>query len=114
MFSFTHLPLWQLRVVVCVIRELILTFVHCRFLTKLVTQDVPLLFVRPNKQIINYVEGKTAGPLSKDFKDGIMLKGFAGELSITLLEGRKLSYFPIGISKSCIQFLLCDAQELLL
>ena len=73
-----------------------------QILTKLLTQDVPLLFVRPNKQIVNYLKGKTAGPLAKDFKDGIMLKGFAGELSITLLEGRKLSYFPIGILKSCI------------
>jgi hypothetical protein len=68
----------------------------CRFLTKLLTKDLPLLFVRPNKQIINYLEGKTAGPLSKDFKDEIGLNGFAGELSIMLIEARKLNYFPIG------------------
>lgn len=102
MFFFTLQAVVVIGVVVHVLRELILTFVHCRFLTKLLTQDVPLLFVRPNKQIVNYLKGKTAGPLAKDFKDGIMLKGFAGELSITLLEGRKLSYFPIGILKSCI------------
>lgn len=65
-------------------------------MTKLLTKDLPLLFVRPNKQIVNYLKGKTAGPLAKDFKDGIYLKGFAGELSITLIDARKLNYFPIG------------------
>lgn len=70
---------------------------NCRFLIKLLTQDLPLLFVRPNKQVVNYLKGQTAGPLSKDFKDGIFeVKGFAGELSVTLLEARKLNYFPIG------------------
>jgi len=70
---------------------------NCRFLTKLLTKDLPLLFVRPNKQVVNYLKGETAGPLTKDFKDGIFeVKGFAGELSITLLEARKLNYFPIG------------------
>lgn len=68
-----------------------------RFLTKLLTQDLPLLFVRPNKQVVNYLKGKVAGPLPRDFKDGVFdSKGFAGELSVTLIEARKLNYFPLG------------------
>ncbi|XP_024366833.1 uncharacterized protein [Physcomitrium patens] len=77
------------------------------FLTNLLTRDLPLLFVRPNKQIVNYLKGKVAGPLPKDFKDSAVgLNGFAGELSVTLIEARKLNYFPIGKTDPYVVFLL--------
>jgi hypothetical protein len=80
----------------------------CRFLTKLLTQDLPLLFVRPNKSVVNFLQGKAVGPLSRDFKDGIVLNGFAGELSVTLIEARDLTYFPLGkvLSFHCCEHIL--------
>ncbi|CAM6090673.1 unnamed protein product [Calypogeia fissa] len=67
------------------------------FLAKLLTEDLPMLFVRPNKNVVDFLEGRVVGPVSKDFKDGVMLDGtrsFAGELSVTLVESRKLPYIP--------------------
>jgi len=76
------------------------------FLTKLLTQDLPLLFVRPNKTVVNFLQGKAVGPLSRDFKDGIVLNGFAGELSVTLIEARDLTYFPVGKTDPYVVLLL--------
>jgi hypothetical protein len=81
----------------------------CRFLTKLLTRDLPLLFVRPNKSVVNFLQGKAVGPLSKDFKDGIVLNGFAGELSVTLIEAQDLAYFPLGK----VLCLYCCEQQVL-
>jgi hypothetical protein len=78
----------------------------CRFLTKLLTRDLPLLFVRPNKSVVNFLQGKAVGPLSKDFKDGILLNGFAGELSVTLIEAQDLAYFPLGKTDPYVVLLL--------
>lgn len=68
------------------------------FLAKLLTEDLPMLFVRPNKNVVDLLEGRVVGPLSKDFKDGIMLDGtrsFSGELSVTLVEARRAPYIPV-------------------
>ncbi|KAL0386295.1 UNVERIFIED_CONTAM: hypothetical protein Sradi_3023800 [Sesamum radiatum] len=70
-----------------------------RFLTKLLTEDLPKLFVRPKKIVLDFQKGKAVGPVPKDSKSGEIQEGnndFAGELSVTLLDARKLSYVFYG------------------
>ena len=71
-------------------------------MTKLLTEDLPRLFVRPNKIVLDFQKGKAVGPVPKnDFKAGEMQDGnkdFVGELSVTLVDARKLSYAFFGIS----------------
>lgn len=77
-----------------------LTDAH-RFLTKLLTEDLPRLFVRPKKIVLDFQKGKAVGPLPTDFKSGEVQEGnndFVGELSVTLLDARKLSYVFPGTS----------------
>lgn len=72
----------------------------CRFLTKLLTEDLPKLFVRPNKIVLDFQKGKAVGPVPMDSKSGETQEGnsnFAGELSVTLLDARKLNYVFYGI-----------------
>lgn len=69
------------------------------FLTKLLTEDLPRLFVRPKKIVLNFQKGKAVGPIRNDFKTGEMQEGnkdFVGELSVTLVDARKLSYAFFG------------------
>lgn len=92
-------------------------------MTKLLTEDLPKLFVRPKKIVLDFQKG-TVGPVSKDSKSGEsqildFLKGkavesvtndaksgetqegnsnFAGELSVTLLDARKLNYVFYGMN----------------
>ncbi|KAK4264144.1 hypothetical protein QN277_029473 [Acacia crassicarpa] len=69
------------------------------FLTKLLTEDLPRLFVRPKKIVLDFQKGKAVGPVSHDLKSGEMQDGnkdFVGELSVTLVDARKLSYFFYG------------------
>ncbi|KAF5802093.1 putative C2 domain, synaptotagmin-like mitochondrial-lipid-binding domain, C2 domain superfamily [Helianthus annuus] len=69
------------------------------FLTKLLTEDLPRLFVRPKKIVLDFQKGKTVGPVINDFKTGEMQEGnkdFVGELSVTLVDARKLSYAFFG------------------
>ncbi|XP_047962572.1 extended synaptotagmin-1 [Salvia hispanica] len=69
------------------------------FLTKLLTEDLPKLFVRPNKIVLDFQKGKAVGPVPKDSKSGETQEGnsnFAGELSVTLLDARKLNYVFYG------------------
>lgn len=69
------------------------------FLTKLLTEDLPRLFVRPNKIVLDFQKGKAVGPVRNDFKTGEMQEGnkdFVGELSVTLVDARKLSYAFFG------------------
>lgn len=70
-----------------------------RFLRKLLTEDLPRLFVRPKKIVLDFQKGKAVGPLPNDFKSGETQEGnkdFAGELSVTLVDARKLSYIFYG------------------
>lgn len=72
-----------------------------RFLTKLLTEDLPRLFVRPNKIVLDFQKGKAVGPVSNDFKTGEIQEGnkdFVGELSVTLVDARKLAYVFFGIT----------------
>ncbi|KAI5388114.1 hypothetical protein KIW84_073991, partial [Lathyrus oleraceus] len=70
------------------------------FLTKLLTVDLPRLFVRPNKIVLDFQKGKAVGPVivgpvADGVKDGEMQEGnmdSVGELSVTLVDARKLPY----------------------
>jgi hypothetical protein len=108
-WAFLSLPKVTLAVAPFGILNLMAVPVLNIFLTKLLTRDLPLLFVRPNKSVVNFLQGKAVGPLSKDFKDGILLNGFAGELSVTLIEAQDLAYFPLGK----VLCLYCCEQQVL-
>lgn len=69
------------------------------FLTKLLTEDLPKLFVRPKKIVLDFQKGKAVGPVPDEVKSGDMQEGnndFVGELSVTLVDARKLSYLFYG------------------
>ncbi|XP_010487934.2 PREDICTED: tricalbin-3-like [Camelina sativa] len=69
------------------------------FLTKLLTEDLPRLFVRPKKIVLDFQKGKAVGPVSEDLKSGEMQEGnkdFIGELSVTLVNAQKLPYMFSG------------------
>ncbi|KAF4396787.1 hypothetical protein CsatB_019130 [Cannabis sativa] len=70
------------------------------FLKKLLTEDLPRLFVRPKKIVLDFQKGKAVGPDANDSKSGEIEgtkpgeqegnKDFVGELSVTLVDARKL------------------------
>ncbi|XP_010530515.1 PREDICTED: tricalbin-3-like [Tarenaya hassleriana] len=69
------------------------------FLTKLLTEDLPRLFVRPKKIVLDFQKGKAVGPVAEDLKPGEMQEGntdFVGELSVTLVDAQKLPYMFYG------------------
>ena len=65
---------------------------------KLLTEDLPRLFVRPKKIVLDFQKGKAVGPvpiaLTGEIQEGN--KDFVGELSVTLVDARKLSYAFYG------------------
>ncbi|KAG5145274.1 hypothetical protein JHK84_030817 [Glycine max] len=70
-----------------------------RFLTKLLTEDLPKLFVRPKKIVLDFQKGKAVGPVAVGVKSGETQEGnkdSVGELSVTLVDARKLSYIFYG------------------
>lgn len=69
-----------------------------RFLKKLLTEDLPRLFVRPKKIVLDFQKGKAVGPEGNDVKSGEQEgnRDFVGELSVTLVDARKLSYVLYG------------------
>lgn len=81
------------------------------FLTKLLTEDLPRLFVRPKKIVLDFQKGKAVGPVKTDFKSGDMQDGnkdFVGELSVTLVDARKLSYLLYGKTDPYVTLRLGD------
>ena len=69
-------------------------------MTKLLTEDLPKLFVRPKKIVLDFQKGKAVGPVPDEVKSGDIQegnKGFVGELSVTLVDARKLSYVFYGM-----------------
>ncbi|CAL9081967.1 unnamed protein product [Musa acuminata var. zebrina] len=69
------------------------------FLTKLLTEDLPRLFVRPKKIVLDFQKGKALGPVPDYFKTEDIQEGnkdFVGELSVTLVDARKLTYVIFG------------------
>lgn len=80
------------------------------FLTKLLTEDLPRLFVLPKKISMDFLKGRAVGPLPKDFK-GATIEGnkdFSGELSVTLLDARKLNYVPYSKTDPYVLLILGD------
>lgn len=70
-----------------------------RFLTKLLTEDLPRLFVRPKKIVLDFQKGKSIGPIPNDFQTEELQEGnkeYVGELSVTLVDARKLPYLISG------------------
>lgn len=65
------------------------------FLTKLLTEDLPRLFVRPRKSVLDFQKITAVGPISNDIIQDSK-KDFVGELSVTLVDARKLPYFFSG------------------
>lgn len=81
------------------------------FLTKLLTEDLPRLFVRPKKIVLDFQKGKAVGPVTNDFKSGEIQEGnkdFVGELSVTLVDARKLSYVFFGKTDPYVTLRLGD------
>ncbi|MCO5569737.1 hypothetical protein L7F22_023452 [Adiantum nelumboides] len=76
------------------------------FLTKLLVEDLPQLFVLPKKISMDFLKGRAHGPVPKDFKGAALdgNKGFSGELSVTLLDARKLIHVPYGNLSSSFLF----------
>ncbi|KAJ4961104.1 hypothetical protein NE237_021014 [Protea cynaroides] len=69
------------------------------FLEKLLTEDLPRLFVRPKKIVLDFQKGKAVGPVPNDFRTGEIQQGnkdYVGELSVTLVDARKLAYVFYG------------------
>ncbi|KAH7301540.1 hypothetical protein KP509_23G031200 [Ceratopteris richardii] len=80
------------------------------FLTKLLAEDLPRLFVLPKKISIDFLKGRSIGLTPKDFK-GMTVEGnkeFSGELSVTLIDARKLIFSPYGKSDPYVVFRLGD------
>ncbi|MQM04359.1 hypothetical protein Taro_037163 [Colocasia esculenta] len=65
------------------------------FLRKLLTEDLPRLFVRPKKIVLDFQKGKALGLVPDDFKTDTIQEGnkdFVGELSVTLVDARSVPY----------------------
>ncbi|AQK55230.1 Calcium-dependent lipid-binding (CaLB domain) family protein [Zea mays] len=89
------------------------------FLTELLTEDLPRLFVRPKKIVLDFQKGRAMGPVSGSVASDIIQnvatdliqegnKDFVGELSVTLVDARKLSFVLFGKrSKKSRLLLLC-------
>ncbi|GMI87512.1 hypothetical protein like AT3G19830 [Hibiscus trionum] len=82
------------------------------FLTKLLTEDLPRLFVRPKKIVLDFQKGKAVGPVPNVLKPEEILeeknKDFVGELSVTLVDARKLSYVFYGKTDPYVVLTLGD------
>lgn len=76
-------------------------------MTKLLTEDLPKLFVRPKKIVLDFQKGKAVGPVAVGVKSGETQEGnkdSVGELSVTLVDARKLSYIFYGKTIFCCIF----------
>ncbi|XP_047340924.1 synaptotagmin-2-like [Impatiens glandulifera] len=81
------------------------------FLTKLLTEDLPRLFVRPKKIVLDFEKGKAVGPVPNYLKTGELIeesKDFVGELSVTLVDARNLSYIFYGKTDPYVTLSLGD------
>lgn len=79
------------------------------FLTKLLTEDLPRLFVRPKKIVLDFQKGKALGPVSENLKTDAINDGnkdSVGELSVTLVDARKLAYVIFGKTDPYVVFSL--------
>ncbi|KAF1899159.1 hypothetical protein Lal_00019281 [Lupinus albus] len=72
---------------------------NIKFLTKLLTEDLPREFVYPHKIDLDFQMGETVGPVANNVKSGEMQDGkknSVGELSVTVVDARKLPYLFYG------------------
>lgn len=68
-------------------------------MTKLLTEDLPRLFVRPKKIVLDFQKGKALVPVPEDHNSDTIQeknKDFVGELSVTVVDARKLAYVIFG------------------
>ena len=89
----------------------ILNYAPYRFLTKLLTEDLPRLFVRPKKIVLDFQKGKARGPIAIDPRTDTVNEGnkdYVGELSVTLVDARRVPYVFFGNCRSLdlIRFIL--------
>lgn len=80
------------------------------YLTKLLTEDLPRLFILPKKISVNFSNGFVTGPSPRDFQGATVdgNKDFAGELSVTLVDARKLNYVPYSKTDPYVLLILGD------
>uniref|UniRef100_A0A0A9DCP4 C2 domain-containing protein n=1 Tax=Arundo donax TaxID=35708 RepID=A0A0A9DCP4_ARUDO len=89
------------------------------FLTKLLTEDLPRLFVRPKKIVLDFQKGRAMGPVAGSVASEIIQnvasdiiqdgnKDFVGELSVTLVDARKLSFVLFGKTDPYVVMILGD------
>ncbi|KAJ4775513.1 Calcium-dependent lipid-binding (CaLB domain) family protein [Rhynchospora pubera] len=81
------------------------------FLTKLLTEDLPRLFVRPKKIVLDFQKGQALGPVAEGLKTDVIQEGnndFVGELSVTLVDARKLAYVLFGKTDPYVTMTLGD------
>ncbi|XP_042459513.1 synaptotagmin-3-like [Zingiber officinale] len=83
------------------------------FLTKLLTEDLPRLFVRPKKIVLDFQKGTALVPVPVNFKTEDIQEGnkdFVGELSVTLVDARKLAYVIFGKTDPFVVLNLGDQE----
>uniref|UniRef100_A0A0E0K792 C2 domain-containing protein n=1 Tax=Oryza punctata TaxID=4537 RepID=A0A0E0K792_ORYPU len=99
------------------------------FLTKLLTEDLPRLFVRPKKIVLDFQQGRSMGPVAGDVASDVIQnvasgilqdvandviqdgnKDFVGELSVTLVDARKLSFVLFGKTDPYVVMILGDQE----
>ncbi|XP_078161284.1 calcium-dependent lipid-binding (CaLB domain) family protein isoform X3 [Carex rostrata] len=81
------------------------------FLKKLLTEDLPLLFVRPKKIVLDFQKGQALGPVAEILKTDVIQEGnkdFVGELSVTIVDARKLAYVLFGKTDPYVTMSLGD------
>ncbi|AQK55223.1 tricalbin-3 isoform X1 [Zea mays] len=89
------------------------------FLTELLTEDLPRLFVRPKKIVLDFQKGRAMGPVSGSVASDIIQnvatdliqegnKDFVGELSVTLVDARKLSFVLFGKTDPYVVMIIDD------
>jgi hypothetical protein len=55
--------------------------------------------VRPKKIVLDFQKGQALGPVAESLKPDVIQEGnkdFVGELSVTLVDARKLAYVLFG------------------
>lgn len=83
------------------------------FLTKLLTEDLPRLFVRPKKIVLDFQKGEAVGPVPIDLKSGDAQeknKDSVGELSVTVVDAHNLSYALYGKTDPYVVLRLGDQK----
>ncbi|XP_078446336.1 calcium-dependent lipid-binding protein-like [Wolffia australiana] len=83
------------------------------FLTKLLTEDLPQLFVRPKKIVIDFQKGEAHGPVTVDGKSHVIHEGnkdFLGELSVTLVDARNVPYVSFAKTDPYVVLNLGDQE----